>query len=393
MDRRALSRLMIGLAVAGIAMPARGNDLPPLRIGISLGLTGKYRDAASMNGHGYELWRNDVNARGGLLGRKVELIIIDDQSDPARASEIYKEFTSGSNKVDHVFGPYSSELVEVVAPIIEAAGYPLLAAGASADRIWHKEYRYLFAMLVPASRYTKGMLFLALGAGLKNVAVLAANNSFAKDVVEGTTRSARDLRLKTVAQIEFPQSKPDLTAELRQVRANKADLLVVAGFWDEAIAARRACAEIGWMPRAFYATIGPAFPRWHTELGALGEGTFTTSTYEPKDILDYPGAREFDETFRRSFQVEPSYHAATAYAAGQILEAAAIAANSLDREAIRQALTQLDTYSIVGRFAVDRTGMQRKREEMIVQWQNGKKEIVWPEVIRTAEAIFAPPSP
>jgi branched-chain amino acid transport system substrate-binding protein len=169
-------------------------------------------------------------------------------------------------------------------------------------------------------------------------------------------------------------------------------LLVIAGFWDEAAAARRACAEIGWLPRAFYATIGPAFPRWHTELGALGDGTFTTSTYEPKDILDYPGAREFDEKFHRRFHLEPSYHAATAYAAGQILEAAASAANSLDRDAIRQSLFELDTYSIVGRFAVDRTGMQRKREEMIVQWQNSRKEIVWPEVIRTAEAIFAPPS-
>ena len=176
------------------------------------------------------------------------------------------------------------------------------------------------------------------------------------------------------------------------MRANKADLLIVAGFWDEAVAAHRACAEIGWMPRAFYATIGPAFPRWHTELGASGDGTFTTSTYEPKDILDYPGARDFDEKFRRRFQVEPSYHAATTFAAGQILEAAAIAANRLDLEAIRQALSELDTYSIVGRFAVDRTGMQRKREEMIVQWQNAKKEIVWPEVIRTAKPIFAPPS-
>src|SRR5262249_42616820 len=147
---------------------------PPLRIGLSLGLTGKYQDAAAMNKRGYELWRDDVNARGGMLGRKVELVIKDDLSDPARAGAKYTELTSGPNQVHHVLGPYSSDLVEVIAPIPEAAGYPLLAAGASADRIWHKGYRNLFAMLVPASRYSKGMLILAHDAGFTNLAILAA---------------------------------------------------------------------------------------------------------------------------------------------------------------------------------------------------------------------------
>jgi branched-chain amino acid transport system substrate-binding protein len=393
MDRRALNRLMIGLAVAGSVAPVLADDLPPVRIGISLGLTGKYRDAATMNKRGYELWRDDINARGGLLGRKVELIIIDDQSDADRARATYRDLTSGPNAVDHAFAPYSSELVEVIAPIIEAAGYPVLAAGASADRLWHNDYRYLHAMLVPASRYTKGMLTLAHDVGITSFAILAADNAFARDVVDGTTKWAKYLSLKPVAQFVFPQSKPNLAAELRQVRAAKAELLVVAGFWDEAFAARSALSEIMWMPRAFYATIGPAFDRWRSELGIRGNGTFTTSTYEPMENLDYPGARQFDEAFRRHFGLEPSYHAATAYAAGQILEAAALAANSLDREAIRQALTELDTYSIVGRFAVDPAGMQRKREEMIVQWQKGKKQIVWPKQIKTAEAIFTPPSP
>jgi branched-chain amino acid transport system substrate-binding protein len=390
MDRRIL---LIGLAVSGSVLTLKASESPPLRIGMSLGLTGKYRNFAVMNKLGYELWRDDVNARGGILGRKVELIIIDDQSDPARVGAIYEQLTSGPNQVDHVFGPYSSELVEVIAPIIEAAGYPLLAAGASADKIWKKGYRYLFAILVPASRYTKGMLILAHDAGFTTLAILAADNPFAKDVADGTERMASQLSLNTVTKLIFPQSKPDLTMELRQARDAGAELVVVAGFWDEAAAARRATAEIGWMPRAFYATIGPALDRWRSEFGATGDGTFTTSTYEANDKLDFPGAREFDQAFRRRFQMEPSYHAATAYAAGQILEAAASAANSLEREAIRQALSELDTYSIVGRFAVDPTGMQRKREEMIVQWQKGKKEIVWPNAIDTAQPVFAPASP
>ena len=80
--------------------------------------------------------------------------------------------------------------------------------------------------------------------------------------------------------------------------------------------------------------------------------------------------------------------AAAAYAAGQILEAAIESSKSLDHEGVRAAISDLDTYTVLGRFAVDRTGMQVKRLDMIIQWQNGRKEIVWPEEIRTSSAIF-----
>jgi branched-chain amino acid transport system substrate-binding protein len=361
-----------------------------VRIGLSLGLTGKYRELAAMNKRGYEQWRDDINANGGLLGRKVELIIVDDQSDSERARAIYRDLTL-SDPVDHVFGPYSSELVEAIAPITEAAGFPLLAAGASGDKLWQKGYRSLFAMLTPASRYTEGMITLAHDAGFTTLAILAADNPFSAGVVEGTTRWAPYLGLKTVAHVDLPQAKLSLAAELRQAQDAHAELVVVAGYLKEAVAARRAAAEIGWMPRAFYATIGPASADWRSELGSMGDGAFSTSTWEPVDLLDYPGAKKFAEDFRKRYGSEPSYQAATAYAAGQILEAAARAANDLDRGSIRLALFELDTYSVVGRFAVDHTGMQVKREEMIIQWQNGRKEIVWPAEIRTAMPIFAPP--
>lgn len=387
MDRRVLNRLVFGLGLtAGFPM-ARADE--PLRIGVSLGLTGKYREPATMNQRGYELWRDDVNARGGLLGRTVELFIVDDQSNADRAKEIYRELT-GSKPVDHVFGPYSTELVEATAPITEAAGYPLLAAGASADSIWHNGYRNLFAMLCPASWYTKGMNILALEAGLRTVAILAPSNTFGEDVVRGATRFAAWLKLELVSSAKLPQPATDLTPLLRAARDAGAEMLIVAGYWNEALSTRQAATQIGWTPRAFYATIGPAFEKWRSAAGASANGTFTTSTYEPQERLDYPGARKFDDEFRRHYGMEPAYQAATAYAAGQILEAAALTANSLDRAAVREALFELDTYSVVGRFAVDHTGIQVKRDEMIIQWQNGKKEIVWPSEIRTAAPIFGP---
>ncbi|MDP9130848.1 MAG: amino acid ABC transporter substrate-binding protein [Candidatus Binatota bacterium] len=359
---------------------------------MSLGPTGKYRVPSEMHRRAYELWRDEVNLNGGPLGRPVDITIVDDHSDADRAAAIYKDLISG-DMVDHVFGPYSSDIMTAVAPIVEAEGFPLLAAGAAGDSIWKNGYQNIFAILTPASRYTVGMLRIAQQAGLSTVALVSANDSFSTEIAAGTIKWASYLKLKLVLQLEFPNAATDLTGPMQQARDSKADLLIVAGHRDEAINARRALAELGWQPRAFYATIGPALPEWTTELGEFANGAFSTSVWETILPLAFPGANIFAEKFRKRYGVEPSYQAATAYAAGQILEAAAQMANSLDRDAIRDALYQLDTYSILGRFVVDHTGMQVKRLDMIIQWQQDEKAIVWPEEFQTASAIIAKMEP
>jgi branched-chain amino acid transport system substrate-binding protein len=382
----------VGLPLLATCGSAPSLAARPLRIGLSLGLTGKYRVPAEMHRRAYELWRDEVNLKGGLLGRLVDITIVDDHSDADRAAAIYKELILG-DMVDHVFGPYSSDIMTAVAPIVEAEGFPLLAAGAAGDSIWKNGYQNIFAILTPASRYTQGMLRIAQQAGLSTVALVSANDSFSTEIATGTIKWASHLKLKLVLQLEFPNAATDLTGPMQQARDSKADLVIVAGHRDEAITARRALAELGWQPRAFYATIGPALPEWTTELGKFANGAFSTSVWETILPLEFPGADIFAEKFRKRYEVEPSYHAATAYAAGQILEAAAQMANSLDRDAIRDALYQLDTYSILGRFVVDHTGMQVKRLDMIIQWQQDEKAIVWPEEFQTASAIIAKMEP
>ena len=153
----------------------------PIRIGVSLGLTGQYQQPATMHKRAYELWRDEVNARGGILGRAVELVILDDNGDPEMAKKIYREFVSAGS-VDHIFAPYSSQLTAAVAPIADAAGFPMLAAGAAADDIWRKGYRNVFGILTPASRYTQGMLRLAHDAGLTTVAILHSDDPFSEEM-------------------------------------------------------------------------------------------------------------------------------------------------------------------------------------------------------------------
>lgn len=368
-----------------LAAPALA--IEPVRIGVSLGPDGKYQGPSRMQRRAYELWRDEVNTRGGLLGRPVILVFGDDGGDAAQAIGIYREFT-GHAPVDLVFGPYSSALTAAVAPVVEEAGYPMLAAGASADKIWQQGYKNVFGMWTPASRYSQGMLRLALMEGLHSVAILHADDEFSEAIAAGTRKWAPYLDLVVVGDYRFAKGTPDLTAYIRQARDNGAELVVVAGHRNEALAARKALADVGWSPRAFFATVGPALPSWRADMGELADGAFATSIWEPHKSVTYPGSQGFATAFRERYETDPSYHAATAYAAGRILEAAVAQAQSLERDKIRAALFDLDQDSVIGRYAVDHTGMQVKRLEMIVQWQNGRKEIVWPDDIRSAKPDF-----
>jgi branched-chain amino acid transport system substrate-binding protein len=175
---------------------------------------------------------------------------------------------------------------------------------------------------------------------------------------------------------------------IAQIRAAQTEALVVAGYFDEAVRMRRALAEAGWMPPVFFATVGPSFPAWLAELGPLGDKAFTTSIWEPPAKGEGGASRDFTEAFAKRFGLSPSYHAAAAYAACEIMIMALRKAGSLDRDRYREALLGLDAMTIIGRFLPDRSGMQTKRVDVVVQWINGQKAIVWPDERRTAEPVI-----
>jgi len=355
------------------------------RIGVSLGLTGKYAQPARMHEMAYRLWEKELNAEGGINGRKVIVDIRNDESSTKVAQDIYGKLIL-KERVDLVFGPYSSAITQAVAPIVDKHGYPMLAAGAASDSIWQKGYRNILGMDAPASRYSAGILDLAYSNGLERVAIVYADDAFSTEVAEGAKKWATPYQLRVVMFESFKKGTKDLRPLARKAQEARADLLILGGHFDEAVGMRRALSRIGWDPRAFFATVGPAMARYGEVMGAEADLTFAASVWEPTSKL--PGSREFADAFRSAYSEEPSYQAAMAYATGQILEAAIELAGSLERGPIRQAMFDLDTYSIIGRYAVDRTGLQMKNFPLTIQWQKGKKEIVWREEEQSTKPII-----
>ena len=380
--------MIASLAIATVMLfigVAAGHSAEPFRIGLTLGLTGKYAKLGAMQQRAYVLWQYRINERGGLLGRSVELIIFDDESDPNTAQKLYRKLIT-EKEVDLVFGPYSSGITSAVLPIVEKAGYPMLAPGASSDKIWQQGYKNVFGVYAPASRYSVGMLNLAVIHDLNTIAIVYANDGFSISAASGAKKWAPKLGLQVVMFENFKKGRQDLSALAQKAKLSDASLVIVAGHFNESVNMRKALKKVGWYPKAYFATVGPVLQKYDDILGADADLTFASSLWEP--TLDFPQSKEFTATFRARYGMTPTYHAATAFAAGQILAKAIKKAHSLKRSNIRKALQDLDTYTIIGRYRVNSTGMQIKLFPLTIQWQDRTKRIVWPEEIAKDRAIL-----
>ncbi len=369
-----------------LILPARVTG-ETLKIGASLSLTGKYSQMGIMQKKGFDLWVNRVNKEGGILGKEVKFIILDDQSSKETAKAIYYNHIK-ELKVDFLIGPYSSAISEAILPIAEKYKYPILLSGASADRLWEKGYKYAFGVYTPASKYTVGFLQMLVMNELKNIAIVSVDDSFSTSISRNTIKWAKRMQLKIIYTKQYSKGDTNLSQIASKLKSLQPDAVIVCGHLNESLHMRQAMKAVKWYPRAYYASVGPALSKFFEVLGSDSELSFSSSQWEKEASSKYPFGSEFVQMFNNHYTGEPSYHAATAYAAGMILEIAINKVGSLDSEKIRNTLSQMDTMTVIGRYGVDQSGKQKLHFPMIIQWQQGKKKVVWPEGIKTADPIL-----
>ncbi len=371
--------ICLSLACHGIASD--------ITIGLSLPLTGKYTELGKMQQKGFLLWQRHVNGKGGILGKKVDIIIQDDQSSKDEAVKIYTKLIE-REKVDFVIGPYSSGISEAILPIAEKNHYPILLSGASADRLWEKGYQYAFGVYTPASKYTVGFLQMLVKYQLSDLAIVSADDAFSVSLSEATRKWAKRFKLKIKYFHTFEKGLRDLTDIASQAKMSGSNVMIVCGHLNESIDMRRALKKIGWFPKAYYASVGPATQKFQTILKEDADLVFSSSQWEKEVGTKFPRGEKFIEAFNHHYKIFPSYHAATAYAAGMILETALKKNDSLDREGLRNILSKLDTMTVIGRYGVDTKGKQKRHFPLIIQWQNSKKNVVWPDSLKNVTPRF-----
>lgn len=334
---------------------------------------------------GLRLWAGDVNARGGILGRRVELVTADDASDPRQAARIYMELAGG--KADLLLGPADNSAAMATLPALGLHNAPCVYPMGASDQLWERGEGRAFGVLSPLSDWPGGFFEILSRAGIGSVAVMAVDHPRAEAILEIASKWAKRYGMETA--VSLPVSSKELQPALEKLKASPAEALAVWGTREGCAAAVKALSKTSWPGKPLYVSSSLALSSLLSIPSKDMERIFTAVPWDIKAASAFPHGGDFTRQFAKVFGHEPDFLAAAAYAGGQVLEAAAAKAGSLDKDKLRQTLCQLDTLTILGRFGVGPTGMQLRQVPLTIQWQHGKREIVWPEELRTAKPSVA----
>jgi branched-chain amino acid transport system substrate-binding protein len=375
---------------------------PPIRIGASASKTGTYAALGQNQLRGYELCAKHTNDKGGVLGRRLELVVEDDRSQPATAVRIYERLIA-QEKVDLVLGPYGSPMTAPVSEATRRYRMPMVAPTLGTTSIVKEGRGYIFQVYSPSEVYLEGFVELVARHGLKTIALIAEDSLFPQAAVKGASELARKKGLQVVFTEAYPRGSTDFSAILTRARAATPDALGAATFFEDAVAITRQMKQLDLNPKMFGATVGVGQPDFYRQLERAAEFVYGPSQWEPEFVMiragglipiarQYPGAREFVEAHHREYPgADLSYQTAAGYAGCQVLTEAVKRTGSLDRERVREAILKLDFNTVFGAFKVDADGLQTAHKMVTIQWQEGKRVIVWPEELAQAKPRFPTP--
>ncbi|MGE0797155.1 MAG: amino acid ABC transporter substrate-binding protein [Lautropia sp.] len=387
-------RTLIGSAMGAVAAAVGGSVFAqqrPLRIGASLSLTGTLSASGDKVKRGYELWAREVNTRGGLLGRRVEFLIFDDRSDAGTSARLYEKLIT-EDKVDMVLGPYGSAASFAASAVTEKYKIPMLLPSAASDSIFTRGYKYIFQLFPPIAGIFEPLLDdVASRAGYQRVAIVHSSDLYAKSVGGACEALAKKYNREVVLKEEFPIDATDLSSLMLKLRTAKPDLIVGGAQLPDSMLIVRNMKEARVLPKALALSPGPLKDDFHTALKGDAEGVMSDYLWEPVDQKAV--SKEFTAKWRAAYKDEPDVQSGFGWVGGQLLEAAVKSAGAMDNEKIREAFLKLDMETLLpGRFKVDAaTGRQIGQTLGTVQWQGGKRQIVTPSSIATAQMVTTLP--
>ncbi len=388
---RCLGKRLAPVALAGVvaaSLPLPAGAQTPIKIGASMSVTGTYAKPGSYQKEGYDICIDELNGKGGLLGRKVELVIYDDQSQPATAVKLYEKLIT-EDKVDAVMGPYSSAVSEAVANVTEKYKKVMVAPLAATTSIFKKGRKYIFMVITPAENYLDGLIDMAAKRGLKTVAIINEDTLFPKASAAGTAEAAKKRGMQVVLQEAYPKGNTDFSALLVKIKAANPDVIAAGTYFDDAVAITRQMKELNVNPKMFGLTVGGDLPEFYDLLKQNAEYIYGSTQWD--ESLPYPGQKEFLAAYTKKFKHEPSYHAAAGYAGCLIYGEAVKRAGTLDADRVREQLLKMEIKTAFGDYKVEADGFQVAHKMVMLQWQDGKRVVVWPDDLASGKMRYPTP--
>jgi branched-chain amino acid transport system substrate-binding protein len=398
--------LVCALIYANVAKAA-----DPIRIGLSVSLTGGVAPIGKQVLTALQIWRDDVNANGGLLGRQIELVFYDDQSNPANVPQLYTKLIQ-VDKVDLLIGPYATNMVAPAIPVLMQFHKTTIGilANAANSKFHYDQY---FSMLPtgpePQKAFAAGFFKLAAAQNPrpKTVAIIAADAEFAQNAADGARQTIKDIGgFQIVMDQKYPPSTTDYSPVVRAAQALNPDIVYVAAYPPDTVGIIRAANEIGLTPKMFGgAFIGLLVTPIKIQLGPLLNGIVQHEIFLPAKSLVFPGTNEFLAKYQEAAKpqgIDPLGWALApiAYAAGQTLAQAVEGAKTVDQTAIAAWLRGNTVHTVVGDVTFGKDGEWAKSRVFFSQFQGlvgntvdnfrdtSHEVVVWPDEYKTGNFIY-----
>ena len=385
LTRRIATASLLGLA----ALPKRARAADPIRLGIALSLSGNLGESGADFFRGVELWQEQVNASGGILGRQTELVRYDDRSDPATAARLYERLITSDN-VDLLLSPWGSASCATASAVAEKHKRVFVNAGGAAESIHLRGFKYVFQSAPPISAYVAGVGPLAQQYGFKTMAIVSRDYSAARDMSKALETIAKNGDIKIVMAEYFPAGASDFSANIARARQLDPDIWIGVGYPNEAIEQIRQFHAVNYLPKVFIHN-GASQDDFLKATGKDGEYAVPMSLYEP--ILKTSGNTEFVAAFKAKYGAEPGYYSAFPFQGATVLQRAIEKTGSLDQDKLRETLTTFETDGIMGHHKVNPvTYGQIGLTGLLDQVRGGKREIIAPDSLKTIGAVLPMPA-
>jgi branched-chain amino acid transport system substrate-binding protein len=394
------SLYLIAAAALFVAGPALAQNT--ITIGFTASQTGKLNNDSTAQMRGIEMWKDDVNAKGGIkAGGKsyqVKLVSYDDESANTRVQQLYTRLITQDN-AQFLISPYSSGLVATAAVISEQYGKVMITTGGALEKTYELGNKHLFQIYTGASQYLAGALQALLEKNPKpRVAFVYEDDPFSKAVAHAVRDQAKKKGVDVVVDEAYAGSTTDFSPLINKMIAAKATALLGGGHYADGATLARQLHEQKAGLKWVTLLVAPDSPKF-AQLGAAANGISVPSQWEPEVTFKPnfgPTPAAFTKEFTAKFKIAPGYHAAGGYAAGLILQHAMEQANSVDPAKVTEVLNKMDVTTFFGhtKFSADPKshGLQIGHDMVLAQWQmkGGKltKEIVWPDAAKTANVIY-----
>ncbi|MFP6870995.1 MAG: amino acid ABC transporter substrate-binding protein [Nitrospinota bacterium] len=385
---------VFALGVVLAALPADAAKKPVL-IGVSIALSGKFSKSGGLTLRGYKMWQRDINAKGGLLGRKVQLKVYDDESNPTTGAKLMERLIT-FDKVDLIFGPFSSPVTYATSTVTEKYKFPMIAGGSSSSKPFSRGYKYLFQVMRVNNDSMLGNLLLLKQKGAKTLAIIHSASIYPSSLARGLKKLAKRFGLKLLSVDKYPPKTIDFTSLLIKVKALNPDALFLFGYYPDGLAISKQVKELDLNPRHLSVMLGAGYDEYGSKKGMGADSNYVGGYTGWEPFLKTKGNEEFVKKYFAQFKDDRflDSHVIYGYISGQVLERAVNQSGSLNRDKIRDAIAKMKFQSFMpGHFEVDpKTGMQIGHQWASFQWQNGKKVIVYPKSDATGELLYpAPP--